>query len=132
VRVRLALPGLVALLAAGCGGTVVGPTENGRVVTPPKGNPAAGKVVFLRNACGGCHTFTPAGTTAKVGPDLDQLPDYAKKANVPLEDYTRAAIVSPPAPYVPPGFPTNAMPTTYGTSLSAQQVSDLVAFLTER
>src|SRR5438876_10094395 len=124
---RLAPLAALAALAVGCGGTIVGPTENGKVVTAPPGNAAAGKAVFLKNACGGCHTFAAAGTTAKVGPDLDMLADYAKKANQPLADFTRSAITNPPAPYVPPGFPTNAMPTTYGTSLSAEQLSDVVA-----
>ena len=120
----------MTLLVAGCGGTVVGPTENGKVLSAPKGNPALGKAVFAKNACSGCHTFTPAGATAKVGPDLDQLADYAQKAKQPLESYTRNAITNPPPPYVPPGF-TNSMPTTYGASLSAQDLANLVAFLTQ-
>jgi hypothetical protein len=33
---------------------------------------------------------------------------------------------------VPPGFPTNVMPTTFGSSLSAKQLADLVAFLTKK
>ncbi len=101
MRVRLALPGLVALLAAGCGGTVVGPTENGRVVTPPKGNPAAGKVVFLRNACGGCHTFTPAGTTAI--PDERDADDVRHVALRPAG--LRPRRIPDRALRLPPAFP---------------------------
>ena len=37
--------------------------------------PAAGKKVFVDAGCGACHTFTPAGTTGKVGPNLDNLAD---------------------------------------------------------
>jgi mono/diheme cytochrome c family protein len=33
---------------------------------------AAGKSAFVAT-CGGCHTLKDAGTTGKVGPDLDSL-----------------------------------------------------------
>ena len=92
------------------------------------GNAAAGKAVFTSAGCAACHTFTPAGSNGKVGPDLDQLVDYAKKAGQPLEQYTTDAIIHPPAKYVPPGF-ANTMPTTFGQTLSQQQIADLVAFL---
>jgi len=92
------------------------------------GNAAAGKAVFTSAGCAACHTFTPAGSNGKVGPDLDQLVDYAKKAGQPLEDFTTEAIIHPPAKYVPPGYvPT--MPTTFGKSLTSEQIADLVAFL---
>ena len=82
--------------------------------------------------CAACHTFTPAGSSGKVGPDLDNLADYAAKAGEPIDNFTRTAITSPPASYVPPGFPTNAMPGTFGTSLTSTQLDDLVAFLTQK
>jgi mono/diheme cytochrome c family protein len=34
---------------------------------------AAGKQVFASAGCGGCHTLKDAGTSGKVGPNLDQL-----------------------------------------------------------
>jgi cytochrome c551/c552 len=129
-------------LLAGCGsqGTVTATpkTVEGSVPKPTettpaaKGNPAAGKSVFDSAGCGGCHAFTPAGTNANVGPPLDKLAEYAQKAGQPLADFTRGAIVSPPPQYVPPGYPNNVMPTTFGTSLTAQQIADLVAFLTQK
>jgi mono/diheme cytochrome c family protein len=128
-------------LAAGCGSqgvasptpqTVQGSVPTQTTQTVAKGNPENGKAVFVANACAGCHTFKPAGSTAKVGPDLDQLAEYAKKANTPIDQYTAGAITSPPPAYVPPGFPTNVMPTTYGTTLKPQQLADLVAFLTQK
>jgi cytochrome c551/c552 len=93
------------------------------------GNAAAGKPVFTTAGCGACHTFTPAAATGKLGPDLNNLAAYAKKAGVPLAQFTEEAITKPPAPYVPPGFPTNVMPTTFGASLTKTQLADLVAFL---
>ena len=108
--------------------TVIGPLPNS---TGPKGNAVAGKALFTANACGACHTFTPAGSTGKVGPDLDKLPLYAKQANRgSLDQFVTQSIVDPGA-YIQPGYP-NAMPPTYGQKLSTQQVADLVAFLTEK
>jgi mono/diheme cytochrome c family protein len=36
------------------------------------GDPSAGADVFASAGCGGCHTFTPAGSTGEVGPNLDE------------------------------------------------------------
>jgi cytochrome c551/c552 len=143
--VHLAALALVLLgvgVAAGCGSQgVVSPTAQTVVGTLPAttttpsnltGNPAAGKIVFTSAGCGGCHTFTPAGSKGTVGPNLDNLADYANKAGEPLVPFTHGAIVSPPPKYVPPGFPTNVMPTTFGQSLSPQQLADVVAFLTQK
>src|SRR5258708_32271593 len=91
------------------------------------GNAAAGKPIFTSAGCGACHAFTPAGATGKIGPDLNNLAAYAKKAGVPLAQCTEESATKPPAPYVPPGFPTNVMPTTFGTSLTKTQLADLVA-----
>jgi len=92
------------------------------------GNAANGKAVFTSAGCAACHTFTPAGSKATVGPDLDALKDYANKAGQPLEDFTTEAIIHPPAKYVPPGFALT-MPTTFGKTLTQQQIADVVAFL---
>src|SRR5829696_650337 len=50
----------VALAAAGCG---TGGIDNNT-------NVAGGKELFV-SKCGSCHTLSDAGTTGKVGPDLD-------------------------------------------------------------
>jgi cytochrome c2 len=134
------LLGVVAV-AAGCGSqgeksaspnTVVGTLPKPSVPSTSKGNPANGKVLFTSAGCAGCHTYTPAGSKANVGPNLDNLADYAKKAGQPIDVFTRGAIVSPPPSYVPPGYPTNVMPTTFGQSLKPQEIEDLVAFLTTK
>jgi len=135
---RLALVGaLVALVAAGCGSKgVVAPTPQTVVGTLPtaapvaKGDPAAGKQVYASNGCAGCHTFKAAGSTGKVGPDLDKLAADAQKANQgPLDQYTAESIKNPGS-YVVPGFPNGVMPTF--SSLSDKQLADLVAFLTQK
>lgn len=135
---RLVFAGaLLALVAAGCGSEgIVGPTPQTVVGSLPKaapiaqGDPAAGKQLYAANGCGGCHTFKPAGSTGKVGPDLDKLAADAKKANRgSLAQYTAESITNPNA-YVVPGFPSGVMPQF--TSLTSKQVADLVAFLTQK
>src|SRR5262245_550696 len=36
------------------------------------GDAAAGKVLFMKNNCGTCHTLEAAGTSGTVGPNLDE------------------------------------------------------------
>jgi cytochrome c oxidase subunit 2 len=128
---------LVALVAAGCGSKgVVGATPQTVVGSLPqaapvaKGDPAAGKAVYAANGCAGCHTFKAAGSVGKVGPDLDKLAADATKANQgALAQYTADSIKNPGA-YVVPGYPNGVMPAF--TSLSATQLADLVAFLTQK
>jgi cytochrome c2 len=138
MRAALVVLALSTLLVAGCGGEgVVAPTAKEVSGTLPKqtgtvakGDPAAGKKLFASNGCGGCHTFKPAGSNGKTGPDLDKLAQYAKQANQgSLAEFTHESIVNPSA-YLQPGY-QNVMPTTYG-NLPAKQVADLVAFLTQK
>jgi cytochrome c oxidase subunit 2 len=87
---------------------------------------ASGKTVFVNNGCNGCHTFKPAGASGTVGPDLDKLPELARKAGKPLDAFIRQSIVDPSA-YVEPGYP-NAMPGTFA-SLPKEQLDALVKYL---
>ena len=104
-------------------------TANPRPSAPPaKGDAAAGRSLFSAQGCSACHTFEPAGSTAKVGPDLDKVAADAQKANRgSVEQYVAESIQNPNA-YVVPGYPEGVMPAF--TSLSDKQVSDLVAFVT--
>jgi cytochrome c oxidase subunit 2 len=93
---------------------------------------AQGKSVFAANGCGSCHTFKPAGSTGKIGPDLDARPAAdAKKANMALAAFVRESIVKPDA-YIAPGFQKGLMPTTFGTTLTKAQLDALVAFITTK
>jgi mono/diheme cytochrome c family protein len=132
----LALLGLAAILAGCGGGKVVMPTAETVVGSLPtatpqiKGDAVAGKKLFLSSGCGGCHTFKPAGTNGKIGPDLDNLAADANKANQgPLDQYTFESIKNPSA-YVVPGFQNGVMPN-YGAQLTDKQIADLTAFLTQ-
>jgi mono/diheme cytochrome c family protein len=92
---RAALLGLAALatglLLAGCGAEgVVSPTPSKVIGSLPKptlapatpafklkGDPTAGKALFLKSGCISCHTLADAHATGTVGPNLDQAkPDY--------------------------------------------------------
>jgi mono/diheme cytochrome c family protein len=92
---RIVLISLAAVTAgvllAGCGSrgvtsatpvTVVGtlPKPTLEPATPAfklTGDPVAGKALFLKSGCVGCHTLADAHATGTVGPNLDQAkPDY--------------------------------------------------------
>ena len=118
-----------ALVAAGCGSegttkpvpeTVIGTIQT--TTTVAKGDPAAGKTVFAAQGCGSCHTFKPAGSTGNVGPNLSDVLKGKDAA------FIQQSIVDPNA-VIAQGFQPNIMPQTYGSSLSAKEIADLVAFL---
>jgi mono/diheme cytochrome c family protein len=122
---RSVLIALAAALLAGCGGEeTVSPTGpvQGTLPKQEAGNAAAGKTVFASNGCGGCHTFTPAGSKGTIGPDLDKVLQ-GKDA-----EFIRESIVNPNAE-IAQGFQPNVMPQTYGQQLTSKQIADLVAFL---
>jgi cytochrome c oxidase subunit 2 len=98
-----------------------------KAVTSP--NPGtAGAAIFKNNGCGACHTFTAAGATGKVGPDLNKLPIEAQQARQPLSAFVRTSIIDPNA-YIQAGYPKNVMPQTFGKALSKQQLDSLVTYL---
>src|SRR5438093_10880959 len=109
MRAKALLAVLATLVLAGCGSakivspkpqTVIGSvpkqtapattstaaatttTATATTTTAPSGGGgggASGKALFASNGCGSCHTFKPAGATAKIGPDLDKLSQSAKQ-----------------------------------------------------
>jgi mono/diheme cytochrome c family protein len=122
--ILIAFSSIAVLAAAGCGAegvtspkpvTVVGslPQATQEPATPAfklKGDPAAGKKIFLSAGCTGCHTLADAGATGTVGPNLDQAkPDYRlATARVTLGK--------------------GAMPSFKG-QLSAQQIADVASYV---
>jgi mono/diheme cytochrome c family protein len=113
-----------ALLLAGCGSKGVGGATPRTVVgTLPKptlepatpafkltGDPVAGKALFLKSGCVGCHTLADAKATGTVGPNLDQAkPDFRlATARVTLGK--------------------SAMPSFKG-QLSDQQIADVASYV---
>jgi cytochrome c1 len=83
----------------------------------------------MNNGCAGCHTLAAVGAKGTAGPDLGNLPLYARqagnKAAQPLDAFIRQSITDPIA-YTQPGFTKGLMqPFT----LSSGQLDALVAFL---
>jgi mono/diheme cytochrome c family protein len=111
------------------GGTTTRETTTGEAQPPPppaasEGDAAAGEAVFAAQGCGACHTFTAAGTSASVGPDLDE----ALQGQDP--ELVRESIVEPNEE-ITSGYAPNIMPQDFGAKLTQKQLDDLVAFLLE-
>jgi mono/diheme cytochrome c family protein len=123
--VRTAAALVAGLLAAGAvllalGGPAHGGDAGGGERGAP-GAPPAGRAVFARMGCGGCHRLRAGGGGGGIGPDLDTvLPNYTAAA-------LRAKIVDP----YPAGDPAYfaAMPQDFGSRMSAAELDELVAFL---
>jgi mono/diheme cytochrome c family protein len=130
----LALAALaLAVSFAGCGGeetvspeaeTVEGTLEQETETAPSLegGDAEAGATVFDETGCGSCHTFEAAGSSAEIGPNLD---DALQGQDA---EFIYTSIVDPNAE-VAEGFSEGIMPQNYGEQLDEQQLADLVAFL---
>jgi cytochrome c553 len=57
----------------GAASTTPTTTTSGGGASNVKGDPTAGKQVFMSAGCTSCHTLKAAGSTGTVGPNLDQL-----------------------------------------------------------
>ena len=80
-------------------------------------------------SCGGCHTFTPAGTSSSIGPNLDDVAAAAEKAGQDTAAYVKESIVEPKK-VLATGFPSSNMPGDFGETLSAEEIDALVTYLT--
>ena len=120
-KLVLLLAALVLVVAIpACGGeeeeqalpeTVEGtlPADTGSAT---EGDAENGKKLFASAGCGGCHTFSAAGSTGTVGPNLDD-------ANIDVD----AA-----AQQIKNGG--GGMPA-FGDRLSDQEIADVAAFVTQ-
>jgi cytochrome c oxidase subunit 2 len=98
-----------------------GPVAPVTAAAAPQDAIAAGRALFARMGCGGCHRLAQGGGTGPIGPDLDEvLPSY----NAAM---LRAKIVEPyPAG---PSKSFDLMPQGYGSRMGRDELDDLVAFL---
>jgi cytochrome c oxidase subunit II len=88
------------------------------------GGATAGKAVFENAGCGSCHTLADAGTTAQVGPNLDNV--LAGRD----AEFVRQSIVDPNAE-IAEGYQAGVMPDNFGEQLSDEQLNALVDYLLE-
>ncbi len=92
----------------------------------------AGRKLFTDTGCNACHMLADAGSTATVGPELDDLAAQAAKfgkreGQTPAE-YVRAAIEDPES-FVVPGYQAGLMPADYKSQLSPAEIDTLVEYL---
>jgi mono/diheme cytochrome c family protein len=98
---------LVLLFAALLLGTL--PADTGATA---EGDAAKGKAIYASAGCGGCHTFSAAGSTGTVGPNLDDSSiDFAGA----VEQIKNGGGGMPP----------------FGDRLSDQEIADVAAFVTQ-
>lgn len=123
-KLTLLLSLILLISLAGCGG-------DGDTGGTGAGDPAAGETVYnevASPACSTCHSLEPGVTL--VGPSLSNIGAEAGGivSGQSAEEYLRESVVEPNA-YVVEGFPANVMPTNYGSQLTEQQLTDLVAYM---
>jgi mono/diheme cytochrome c family protein len=105
------------------------PTADTSAMSPEE---AAGSAIFTgKGGCVGCHTAGFGG--GATGPNLSHIgtEGATKKPGMDAEAFIRESIVQPGA-YVEAGFPNGIMPTTFGQTLTPQELDNLVAFLLSR
>jgi cytochrome c oxidase subunit 2 len=81
-----------------------------------------GKQVLAAAGCNSCHTLKAANATGTVGPNLDEVLRGRSAASI------RESIIAPNAK-VSSGFQLGTMPSSYGTTLSGDDLTTLVRFL---
>jgi cytochrome c6 len=106
----------LGLAVAGCGGDDEGsgteepPPATTQTTGGEAGDAANGEQVFASAGCGGCHTFSAAGSNGAVGPNLD---DAAPSYDAVVEQVTNGG---------------GAMPS-FKDELSEQEIRDVAAFV---
>lgn len=104
----------------------------------PEGNPSSGETLAATLGCTACHLAGAEGAGPEWRPADDQ-PGIGERATsrIAQSDYTGNAVngdqylfesIVLPAEYLVPGY-ENLMPGNYATSLTDQDMADLIAYL---
>lgn len=127
---------LVVTVLAACGGGDGGGMAGADTAAVAEGDPARGKEVYLKSGCSACHTFTPAGSTRNVGPNLDEaVKMYPAEFLVESITDPKAYIEKGESGSIGGDAPYRTAMPAYGpdedpsSRLSEQELADLVAFL---
>jgi mono/diheme cytochrome c family protein len=109
----LALLGALVLAVSGCGTSTA--------------DPARGRTLFVQK-CGVCHTLAEAGTTAEVGPNLDDA--FAAAREIGEDSDTIEGVVKAQVEFPRPdnGNPAVSMPRDIVTG---QDLNDVAAYVGE-
>lgn len=115
---------LLTLLLAACGG---GGESDAAPALDPQSPEGKGEASF-RTYCAACHAV--AGDRVVVGPSLDGIAVRAAQRvpNQSAEDYLYDSILSPDK-FIVEGFKEGAMQQTFGTTLSSEELDQIVAYL---
>jgi len=116
--------GALGLVGAGCGGdddssgtpatTAETTTGGGETTTGggETGDAVNGKAVFASAGCGSCHTYSKAGSSGSIGPNLD---DLAPSFDTVVRQVTNGGGAMPP----------------FKDQLSEQEIRDVAAFVSD-
>jgi mono/diheme cytochrome c family protein len=121
VRRRLAFAPVAVLLvviAAGCGSGSVGYSEG-------TGDRAKGKELFVKS-CGSCHTLADAGTSGKIGPNLDYA--FLQSRRDGLGESTFVQVVRGQIAY-PVVKPSTGAPGMPANILEGQDADDVASYV---
>jgi cytochrome c2 len=91
---------------------------------PPKVPGGPGAQVFASKGTAGCHTQAEAQSGGTLGPDLDDVLPGQSAATI-HED------IVDPDKVIAPGYPSGVMPLDFGTTLTPEELDDLVQYLIE-
>lgn len=119
---RLIIGFIFLLLLAGCDTNPS--SEIAYSDLPENGDSANGELLFTEQGCIACHVEGATGA-----PDLMNFAEYAGTTvdGQSAGEYTFYSIVEP-AQHIAEGY-GNAMPNTYDSSMTAQELADLIAYL---
>jgi len=123
----------VAALVTATVAPTAGPDEHdilqGELAALPAGNAANGEAIAKgKGGCVACHSLVPDQVI--VGPSWAGVATRAatRKPGYSPDLYLYESITHPNN-FVVPGFQPNIMPQTFKQTLSPQEISDLIAFL---
>ena len=110
------------LAACGSGGGA------GATPTLDPGSEAGKGQKLFRASCAPCHAL--AGNVVLIGPPMAHIATASETRveGMSAEEYLRESIVNPNA-YIVVGFAKGTMRQDFGSSLSSEQVDQLIAFL---
>jgi mono/diheme cytochrome c family protein len=80
-----------------------------------------GELLFASHGCGACHTIAAAGTSGRLGPQLDAILPGVNPAAV------EKLITDPP--HTLPPFQAGLMPRNFGSRLSSGDITALATFV---
>jgi hypothetical protein len=124
--VRATILAAGGLAAAGAAMTIAAFAGAGPKAPPPPDRPhiaADGVGVWVANGCGSCHTFKPAGSSAQIGPDLQQTLKARDRS------YVMQSIVDPNARYAPGYSGGSVMPGDFARRIAPGDLELLTDFI---